>query len=443
MTTNELPETRFAQSGDVNIAYQVMGDGPLNLVIIWGMMSHVEFMHELPGHTDFLRRLSRFARVVIFDKRGQGLSDRTLGVPTLEERVDDVRAVMQALNMERAVLLGMSEGTAMSAFFAATYPDRVSHLVLYGGFARFAQTDGYPVGPSEEQIRQSVSAYGTGKVFRISAPGWEADPLIRPLLAKYERLSCSPGNFRAVIEMNLSIDVRQILDQIRVPTLVMHRQSDLLIPIASGKYLAEHIPGAVWREYASGGHYPTDGDWEALCGDIEEFVIGERHDAPLATERVLATVLFTDIVGSTSHTARVGDASWRKTLDDHDRIARSVVERHRGRFIKTTGDGILATFDGPGRAVRCALAMEPALTRLNLTVRAGLHTGEVEERGDDIAGIAVNAAARVMSQAGPGEVLVSRVVADLVAGSGLTFADRGEAELRGIPGAWRLFAASL
>ena len=208
-----------------------------------------------------------------------------------------------------------------------------------------------PIGRTEEQIRQSVSAYGTGAVFRISAPGWAADPLTQPLLAKYERLSCSPGNFRAVIEMNLRIDVRQILEQIRVPTLVMHRQSDLLIPIASGKYLAEHIPGAVWREYPSGGHYPTDGDWEEMCGDIEEFVTGERHDAPLASERVLATVLFTDIVESTSQAARMGDASWRKTLDEHDRIARSLVERHRGRLIKTTGDGS-AWRCSTGRAVR-------------------------------------------------------------------------------------------
>jgi class 3 adenylate cyclase len=440
---NDLPETCFAQSGDVNIAYQVMGEGPLNLVVIWGMMSHVEFMHELPGHTDFLRRLSRFARVVIFDKRGQGLSDRVVGVPTLEERVDDVRAIMDALNMERAVLLGVSEGTAMSVFFAATHPDRVSHLALWGGFARFASTDGYPIGRPEEQLRQSVSLYGTGVLFRLAAPGWAADPLTEPLLGKYERLSCSPGNFRAVMEMNLRIDVRQILGEIRVPTLVMHRRSDQLIPFESGKYLADHIPEAVLREYASGGHYPTDGSWEEICGDIEEFVTGERHDAPEAVERILATVLFTDIVESTSQAAQMGDASWRKTLDEHDRIARNLVERHRGRLIKTTGDGILATFDGPGRAVRCALAMEPALTRLNLSVRAGLHTGEVEERGDDIGGIAVNAASRVMSKAGAGEVLVSRVVADLVGGSGLVFADRGDTDLKGIPGTWRLFAASL
>ena len=234
--------------------------------------------------------------------------------------------------------------------------------------------------------------------------------------------------------MNLRIDVRQILQQIRVPTLVMYRQSDLLIPIVSGKYLAEQIPGAVWREYASGGHYPTDGDWEEVCGDIEEFVTGEWRDAPVATERVLATVLFTDIVDSSLQAARMGDASWRKTLDEHDRIARSLVERHRGRLIKTTGDGILAMFDGPGRAVRCALAMEPALTRLNVSVRAGLHTGEVEERGDDIGGIAVHTASRVMSKAAAGEVLVSRVVADLVGGSGLVFADRGETRPEGHSG---------
>ena len=244
--------------------------------------------------------------------------------------------------------------------------------------------------------------------------------------------------------MNLAIDVRPILQQIRVPTLVMHRRTDQLIPVASGKYLSEHIPGARWREYSSGDHYPTSGgNWDEICTDIEEFVTGERNSPPPAIERILATVLFTDIVGSTPQAVRMGDASWRKTLEEHDRIVRRLIEQQRGRLIKTTGDGVLAVFDGPGRAIRCALAMEPALARLNLSVRAGLHTGEVEDRGDDIAGIAVHAAARVMSKAGAGEVLVSRVVADLVAGSGLTFSDRGETELSGVPGAWRLLAASL
>ncbi len=440
---NELPETRFAQSGDVSIAYQVMGDGPGNLIVVPGIMSHVEALHEFAGYTDWLRRLGRFSRVVTFDKRGQGLSDRVAGAPTLEERTDDIRAVMDEVGMQRAAVLGISEGTMMSAFFAASHPDRVSHLILYGGMPKLVAAEGMSDELSAQLIRAVAAKYGDGSLMMAAAPSLANDPTFVANAARFERLSCSPGNFRSLMEMNLQLDVRHVLPDIRVPTLVLHRQTDTLAPIAGGRYYAAHIPGARLIEYASGDHVQVTGDYAVLCADIEEFVTGERREMSGATERVLATVLFTDIVDSTAQAAHVGDTAWRHKLDDHDRIAKRLIEQQRGRLIKTTGDGVLAMFDGPGRAIRCALAMDPALARLNLSVRAGLHTGEVEERGNDIGGIAVHAAARVMAMARAGEVLVSRVVADLVAGSGIGFTDRGDVELKGVPGTWQLFAAGL
>ena len=443
MTTANLPETRFAQSGDVSIAYQVMGEGPVNLVIIPGIISNVEFAHEQTGYTDYLRRLARFARVVTFDKRGQGLSDRVPGAPTLEERSDDVRAVMDDLDMTHAAIFGISEGSMMSVFFTATHPERVTHLITFGGGARYASTDDYPYAPPAAMIRAALTNMDPAAVLRYFAPSLADDPAEVARFAKQGRLSSSPGNYRALIEMNLELDVRGVLGQIRVPTLILHRKADLVRNIENARYLAGHIPGAKLIEYPEADHIPWVGDVARLCADIEEFVTGERNEGPATFDRVLATVLFTDIVDSTAQAAAMGDAAWRKALDEHDRIAKRLIEQHRGRLIKTTGDGVLATFDGPGRAIKCALGMEPALARLKLSVRAGLHTGEVEDRGDDIGGIAVHAAARVMSKAGPGEVLVSRVVADLVAGSGIAFEDRGEAELKGVPGTWRLLAASI
>jgi pimeloyl-ACP methyl ester carboxylesterase len=430
-----LPETRYAQSGDVSIAYQVMGDGPIDLILVPGIVSHIEFQHEFPGYTAFLRRLAQFARVVTFDKRGQGLSDRLPGATSLEQRMDDVRAIMDDIGSRQAVLLGFSEGSAMSALFAATYPERVSHLVLFGGFVRSSAT--------EEVVAQRVKHWGTGSLIRGLMPEQASKPDAVAMLAKFERLSASPGAYRAFGLLNTLIDVRPVLPSIRVPTLVQHRRTDALVPIAYGRDLAEQIPGAKFIEYPDGDHAFWTGDSEALAGDIEEFITGHRHDATDAAERVLATVLFTDIVDSTASAARIGDQGWRRLLDSHDAMAKQMVDKHRGILVKTTGDGILATFDGPGRAVRCALAFETASKQIGLPLRAGLHTGEIELRGRDVGGIAVHAAARVMSQAGPGEVLVSRVVTDLVAGAGLKFADRGAHELKGVPGRWELFAASL
>ena len=436
MTDFVLPETRYALSGDVNIAYQVMGAGPLDIIMVPGVVSHIEFMHETAGYTAFLHRLSTFARVVTFDKRGQGLSDRISGAPSLEQRMDDVRAIMDAIGSQRAVIIGFSEGCAMSALFAATYPERVSQLILYGGFS-------VPTMLTEERIVQRVKLWGTGAMIKTARPSQAMNPDAVALFAKFERLSASPGAIKAISLLNAQIDVRSILPSVQVPTLVLHRQGDAQVPIELGRDLAARIPKAKFIEYPGDDHAFWYGDTEALLGDIEEFVTGHRDSSSTELERVLATVLFTDIIDSTRSAATIGDQAWRRLLDNHDQLAKQVVEKHRGALVKTTGDGILATFDGPGRAVRCALALGTAAKQIGLPLRAGLHTGEIEMRGSDIGGIAVHVAARVMAQCQSSEVLVSRVVTDLVAGAGLKFSKRGSYELKGIPGRWDLFAASV
>ena len=436
MSDFALPETRYALSGDVNIAYQVMGDGPVDIILVPGFISHIEFRHELPGYTAFLRHLSTFARVVSFDKRGQGLSDRVSDAPSLEQRMDDVRAIMDTIGSQRATLFGHSEGCAMSALFAATYPERVSRLILFGGYVKRRDVI------LEELLEQRVKLWGTGAMMKRVAPSLAANPDAVAQFAKFERLSASPGAVKSFTVLNSQIDVSSILPAIRVPTLVLHRRGDVQVPIELGRELAACIPDAKFIEYPGADHIFTTGDVDALLGDIEEFVTGHRETSSSDFERVLATVLFTDIVDSTRSAAAVGDQAWRRLLDSHDQLAIQTVEKHRGVLVKTTGDGILATFDGPGRAVRCALAFGSAAKQIGLPLRAGLHTGEIELRGRDIGGIAVHAAARVMAQSQPSEVLVSRVVTDLVAGAGLKFAERGSHELKGLPGRWDLFAAS-
>jgi class 3 adenylate cyclase len=434
-----LPETHYALSGDVNIAYQVMGDGPVDLVLVPGLISHVEFLHELPGYTAALRRLSRFARVVTFDKRGQGLSDRMSGAPSLEQRMDDVRAVMDSIGSARAILIGFSEGAAMSVLFAATYPERVPHLMLVGAWVRASVPDDV----WRERLERAVKAWGTGQVLKpvFKSQATNADAVAQ--LAKLERFSSSPGALRTYLTLNRQVDVSSILPLLRIPTLVLHCRTDAQVDVAIGREIAKQIPGARYIEYPDGDHAFWTGDVESLLLDIEEFVTGRRNSASPDLERVLATVLFTDIVDSTQCAAQMGDEKWRKLLDQHDRVAGQMVENHRGKLVKSTGDGILATFDGPGRAVRCALSFGAAARQLGLLLRAGLHTGEIEVRGRDIGGITVHAAARVMAQSGSNEVLVSRVVTDLVAGADLKFSERGSFELKGLPGRWDLFAASM
>lgn len=438
MADFELPVTRYATSGDVNIAYQTMGSGPVDIIMVPGFISHVEFMHELPGYTATLRRLSTFARVVTFDKRGQGLSDRISGAPSLEQRMDDVCAVMDDIGSKRAVIVGFSEGGAMSLLFAATYPERVAQLVLFGSFA----APPFRAGDPEERVARIVKAWGTAEMMKTVIPS-QTSPDTISQFAKLERLSASPGAVRTLALLMGGIDVRPILSSVQVPTLVLHRDQDLRVPIVTGRDMAAQIPNARFIEYSGGDHAFWAGDTGPILGDIEEFVTGHRDHSSADLERVLATVLFTDIVDSTRSAAAMGDQAWRQSLDNHDQLARQMLDKHRGNLVKSTGDGILATFDGPGRAVRCALALGSAAQQIGMPLRAGLHTGEIEIRGRDIGGIAVHAAARVMAQSQPAEVLVSRVVTDLVAGAGLKFSERGSHELKGLPGRWDLFAASV
>jgi len=443
MSDFELPVTRYAASGDVNIAYQTMGAGPVDIIMVPGLISHVEFTHEMAGYTAFLRRLSTFSRVVTFDKRGQGLSDRISGAPSLEQRMDDVRAVMDDVGSQRAVVVGFSEGCPMSALFAATYPERVAQLVLFGGFALASALVPNDLEERIAGLVKLVKLWGTGNMIKTVMASQAANQDAVGQFAKLERLSASPGAIKEILLLNGQIDVRAILPTVQAPTLVLHRRTDAQVPVELGRDLAAQIPNARFIEYPDGDHAFWSGDAETLLGDIEEFVTGHRESSSTDLERVLATVLFTDIVDSTRSAAAMGDQAWRRSLDSHDHLAKQMVEKHRGILVKTTGDGILATFDGPGRAVRCALAFGAAAKQIGLPLRAGLHTGEVEMRGQDIGGIAVHAAARVMAQSQSSEVLVSRVVTDLVAGAGLKFTERGSHELKGLPGRWDLFAASV
>jgi pimeloyl-ACP methyl ester carboxylesterase len=437
------PETRYAQSGDVNIAYQVLGDGPIDIVLVPGLTSNIEMFHELPGYTATLQRLARFARVITFDKRGQGLSDRMSGAPSLEQRMDDVRAVMDEIGSRRAAILSFSEGACMSALFAATYPDRVSHLILFGGFSRAADLWPKGITPTqmEERLAHRVRNWGNGDILKAVLPSHAQESNAVALLARMERLCSTPGGIRTILLLNGQINVTSVLPTIQVPTLVLHRVSDIVVPVELGRQLAAQIPGARYIEYAEGDHGFWTGDTETLVGDIEEFLTGHRATGSADLERILATVMFTDIVDSTRQAAEIGDQQWRRRLDRHDSLARQTISQHRGVLVKSTGDGVLATFDGPGRAIRCALSFSNAAREIGLAVRTGLHTGEIELRGNDIGGIAVHAAARVMAQSAADEVLVSRVVTDLVAGAGLRFSDRGSHELKGLPGKWDLFAA--
>jgi class 3 adenylate cyclase len=398
---------------------------------------------DYPPYRRFIERLASFSRVIMFDKRGIGLSDHVEGAPTLEQRMDDVRAVLDAAGSTRPVMFGISEGAPMSILFAASHPDQTTALVLYGGMARSTEAPDYPFAPPAGAAVQSaldffVPFHGTGVSAEVYSPSVAEDPTYLSWLSRWERIGAPPSALRDIFVMFLDIDVREVLPAISVPTLVLHRHGDRAVNVRAGRYLADHIPGARFVELSGIDHLPWVGDSEAVADEIEEFVTGVRPQRQV--DRVLATVLFTDIVDSTRLATERGDAGWHALLDRHNEIVRRCLAEYRGREIKMTGDGFLATFDGPARAIRCARAIIEGVRGAGIQVRAGLHSGEVELVGEDVAGISVHTASRVADIAGSGEVLVSQTVKDLVAGSGIAFEDRGSHVLKGVPGEWRLFA---
>jgi class 3 adenylate cyclase len=435
------PETRYAKSGDVHIAFQVSGDGPIDLVFVPGFVSHLEADWDSPARTRLLQRLSSFCRLIRFDKRGTGLSDR-VKIPTLEQRMDDVRAVMDAVGSQKAALFGLSDGGPMSILFAATYPQRTISLVIYGSYARRVRGPNHPYGMTIEQWDAFVDRlgreWGGPAAVEVFAPSLAADPAGRIAYANYLRQAASPGAAIDIMGMNGEIDVSAALPAIRVPTLIVHRSGDRLIEIGQARYLAAHIRDARLRELAGEDHAWIAGDGDAIVDEIELFLTGTRRD--VEPDRVLATVLFTDIVGSTERAAAIGDRHWRDLLEQHRVMVRRKLAEFRGREIDTAGDGFLVSFDGPGRAVRCASAIVADAAGLGLEVRAGLHAGECELMGDKLSGLTIHTGARVAALASPGEVLVSSTVKDLVAGSGLRFADRGSSVLKGVPGTWQIYA---
>jgi pimeloyl-ACP methyl ester carboxylesterase len=445
----DVPETHYARSGGVWIAYQAFGDGPLDLVFAPGYVSNIELGWSLPGRAAFLESLAAFARVIQFDKRGTGMSDPVREDVSLESRMDDVRAVMDAARSQRAALLGVDTGGMMSIVFAATYPERTAGLILTGTAARTLWAPDHPWGPSREDYVRSVeeeerrwgSAEHGLEVMRRYSPS--LDDASAEEWAVYLRQSASPGAYADYRLMNMDNDVRDVLGAIHVPTLVAHRAGDRVVDVAAGRHLAERIAGASFVELPGDDHSPFTGRPEELVTATREFLGGlarERVWEDAEPDRVLATVLFTDIVGSTAKAAELGDTAWRKLLGEHNAVVRRQLARYRGQEHDTAGDGFFASFDGPARAIRCAQAIREAVQPLGIELRAGLHTGECELVDGKVGGIAVHIGARVAEAAGPGEVLVSSTVKDLVAGSGLQFDERGEAELKGVPGAWRLYA---
>jgi class 3 adenylate cyclase len=442
---SSMPETRYAKSGDTYIAYQVMGEGPFDLVLVPGFISHLDMQLEMPLTASFFARLASFCRLIRFDKRGTGLSDRVSAIPTLEERMDDVRAVMDAAGSTRAALLGFSEGGPMSIVFAATYPQRTSALILYGAFAREAWAPDNPWGTTDEQLAASLKSreenWGQGKSVDRFSPSLAGDEELRKFTGRLERASASLGAALTLIRMSQGIDVRHVLPTVGVPTLVLHRTGDLPVNVENGRYLARHIKGAKYVEFPGIDHNPWVGDANSILGEIEAFLTGARREIDPDLDRVLATVLFTDIVGSTTRVVELGDRAWKDLLTQHHLLVREQLRRHRGREINTAGDGFLAAFDGPARAVRCGRAIADAVKKLGIHIRAGVHTGECEVMGEELGGIAVHIGARIGALAAADQVLVSSTVRDLVAGSGLSFEDRGTHTLKGVPGEWHLLAA--
>ncbi len=436
-------KVRYARSGELSLAYRIDGRGPIDLVVVPGFVSHVEAIWD-PLVRYPLQRLSGFSRVITFDKRGQGLSDRTGEVYSLEEVVDDIAAVMDAAGSEQAVIMGISEGGAQAALFAATHPERTRALVLWGSYVRLIRAPDFPQGLEEGTMRRAGELFserwGGPVALHAFAPSVAEDPRFKDWWAAFLRAAASPGAVRALFETYEALDVRAALPAISAPTLILHRRDDVIAPLAIAQPFVDLIPNAKLVEFPGADHFLAVGDTDAVIDEIEEFLTGGPGSR--APDRILATVLFTDIVSSTERAATLGDRRWRSLLEEHERLVREEVERHHGRPVKNLGDGVLATFDGPARGIRAACAIREAVGRLRIDVRAGLHAGECELMGEDIGGMAVHIGARVGALAGTGEVLVSRTVKDLVIGSGFTFEDRGEHALRGVPGEWQLYAVS-
>ena len=443
-----LPETRYARSGDVNIAYQVLGDGPFDLVFVPGFVTHLELAWRLPGFGQSLTNFASFSRLIKFDKRGTGMSDPVSGAPTLETRMDDVRAVMDAVGSRRAALFGLSEGASMSVLFAATYPERTAALVLRSPFARTLWAPDYPWGRTEDdyerEIEHELRIYGArDQALDAARSLGKFDEEELEAFVDYLRYGASPGMLEALLRMNKEIDIRHVLPAVRVPTLILHGESDELVPPAAARYLAGQIPGARYVELSGVGHLALGGAADRINIETSRFLTdlwesGEWEEAE--PDRMLATVLFTDIADATGKALELGDRAWRDLLERHHAIVRRELSRFRGHEIDTAGDGFFASFDGPARAIRCACAVVDRVRELGMDVRAGLHTGECEVVDGKVAGIAVHTGARVAANAQGGEVVVSSTVKDLVAGSGIGFEDRGVHVLKGIPGEWRLFS---
>ncbi|HEY5872036.1 MAG TPA: adenylate/guanylate cyclase domain-containing protein [Gaiellaceae bacterium] len=436
-------ETRYAKSGELSIAYQVHGEGPVDLLLAPGYLTHLEQNQWWPGYEHFLERLRSFSRLILFDRRGTGLSDRILALGSFEELLDDIRAVLDATSSEKVALVGQAEGGPMCALFAATFPERTSALVLNASYARRMWAPDYPWGLDDASRKRILEGYearwGSERfALRALARSMEGDAEFRRWYTQACRFAGTPGSARAWFEAQMQIDIREVLPAIRVPTLIVHRIDDPVVPIQASRHLAENISGAKLVELPGEDHFPFVGDADGLVDEVEEFLTGSRPTRE--PDRVLATVLFTDIVGSTEHAAELGDRRWTELLAEHHRIVRAELDRHRGKIVRIEGDGALSTFDGPARAVNCATAILRALTSLGLEIRAGLHTGEIELAATGAEGIAVHIGARVASLAAPGEVLTSSTVKDLVVGSGIAFVDRGTHALKGVPGEWQLYA---
>lgn len=441
----KAPETRYAKKGDISIAYQVVGDGPLDLVFVSGLVSNMALLWSEPEANAMLRRITSFARLIMFDKPGTGLSDPVAGPPTAEQRVEDVVAVMDTVGVDHAALLGYSEGGTASLLFAATYPERCDALILFETAACWLPKSDYLTEHGDrvrhmwELLFDAVEHWGDGEFLALWAPSASSRPGVMQLFGSAERICASPGMAKALVKACPDLDVRTALPQIVAPTLVVHRD-DSLVPLELGRYLVEEIPGARGAFFHGQDHLLWFGDWEPVIDEMEEFLTGARHLAD--PDRALATIMFTDIVASTQRASALGDERWHALVEQHDDVMRTEIERWGGRPVKTLGDGFLAVFEGPARAVRCGRAMTSAVRGLGVEIRAGVHTGECERCGEDLAGIAVNVAARISALAGSGEVLVSSTVRELVLGSGLEFAERGSHRLKGVPDEWRVYAVA-